>query len=405
MKRYLSAQEASEILQINITSLYAYVSRGLIRSEQGEGKSRAKRYHSEDVYKLAERKEARKNPEKLVENALHWGTPILESSITLIKNNQLFYRGISINELVDNWTFEEVASLIWQPNLNHRQNLFTAQRKEDNQSMINRVEKQLDYIEGLQAMLAVISASDYSAYDTKRDKVINTGSKILGLMVQYVADQVNHDSSSLANHLANTVGDGSEICEKLLNSALIACADHELNISTFTARCIASAQSNPYASVIGGLSALRGTKHGGHTERVEALFTEIDYSGSIEAVVSGRLKRGEIIPGFGHHLYPEGDPRAHILLNQLEKLLPENHAVMLSRRISEVVENLTTRKPTIDFALVTLCRSLSLPKGFPLALFAIGRTAGWIGHILEQYETNQLIRPRAKYTGPQPVNS
>jgi citrate synthase len=186
----------------------------------------------------------------------------------------------------------------------------------------------------------------------------------------------------------------------LINSALILCADHELNVSAFTARCVASAGTTPYGAVIAGLAALQGNKHGGHTERVEALFREVGEGNRVRMTIASRLRRGERIPGFGHPLYPDGDPRAKMLLARTTAVFP--HKTTLAQAIVSEVQQTIGQNPTIDFALVTLARALNLPAGAPIALFALGRTVGWIGHAIEQYNLDQLIRPRARYTGTMP---
>ena len=93
MKRYLTADEAADLLGVSKATLYAYVSRGLIRSEESGTQSRARRYLAEDVRKLRERKEYRRNPAQVAQDALHWGTPLLDSALTLITDDGLYYRG------------------------------------------------------------------------------------------------------------------------------------------------------------------------------------------------------------------------------------------------------------------------------------------------------------------------
>jgi citrate synthase len=116
-----------------------------------------------------------------------------------------------------------------------------------------------------------------------------------------------------------------------------------------------------------------------------------------------RLKRGEPIPGFGHPLYPDGDPRARALLQRLRESSPRSPALALANAASKAAFELLGEYPTIDFALAILTRALHLPPGSALTLFALGRTAGWIGHALEQYRTGELIRPRARYIGEPPA--
>lgn len=189
---------------------------------------------------------------------------------------------------------------------------------------------------------------------------------------------------------------------RLLNAALILCADHELNVSSFTARCVASAGATPYQVVIAGLAALQGAKHGRVSERVEAFLREVGASGDIRAVIAGRLKRGEDVPGFGHPLYPQGDPRGQKLLEMTTVLLPGAESVGRAQAVAAAVLEMLGQRPTVDFGLVTAAQALNLPPGSALALFALGRTIGWIGHALEAYQSDRIIRPRARYVGVRP---
>jgi citrate synthase len=133
---------------------------------------------------------------------------------------------------------------------------------------------------------------------------------------------------------------------------------------------------------------------------VEALFREAGQESRVRATIASRLRRGEGIPGFGHQLYADGDPRAKVLLKDVTAVFP--HKTALAQAIKDEVQQTIGQHPTVDFALVALAHALDLPPGAPIALFALGRTVGWIGHAIEQYKLDQIIRPRARYTGPMP---
>jgi citrate synthase len=187
--------------------------------------------------------------------------------------------------------------------------------------------------------------------------------------------------------------------ESLIRAALILCADHELNVSAFTARCVASAGSNPYAVVTAGLAALEGTKHGGSTARVEATLSAMRRERSLRSALADRMRQGHRIDGFGHPLYRGGDPRAAALLEMLERRYAKSPELRYAREFARAAAAVTGERPNIDFALGAVSRVLGLPAGSGLTLFAIGRTIGWIGHAIEQYAVDQIIRPRAKYVG------
>jgi citrate synthase len=180
----------------------------------------------------------------------------------------------------------------------------------------------------------------------------------------------------------------------LLRRALVLLADHELNASTFAVRVTASTRASLAACVITGLSALSGPLHGGMTRRVLALMREAEREG-LEAALAERLAAGTGVPGFGHPLYPDGDARATALLASFT--LPPAYA-----RMREAAAALTGEEPNIDFALTAMAARLGLAEDVPFLIFAVARCTGWIAHALEQNETGRLIRPRARYTGPEP---
>ncbi len=151
-----------------------------------------------------------------------------------------------------------------------------------------------------------------------------------------------------------------------------------------------------------GLAALRGRRHGGRTARVEALFEAVGTPTQAGQVLAERLRQDGALPGFGHTLYPEGDPRGRALLDLTAAAVRGSRVLAVARAIAAQAQELTGDGPTLDFGLVVLARALGLPHGAAQALFALGRTAGWIGQALEQYQSGQMIRPRARYVGLRP---
>ncbi len=397
MSKYLSAQEAAAQLGIKTATLYAYVSRGLIRSEQVGGPTRDRRYHAEDVQRQRQKQTQRRNPASAVEQALHWGAPVLESALTRIADGALYYCGQDAIALAQTHTFEQVAAQLWgtaQP----LQIPATAQKSDDAYVLRQVRGLNLPFVSAFQIALTLAATSDPAAYDTRPTNVHRIGTRMLGLLAQVAGERL-YPKRTLAEALATGWQLNYPQATSLINTALVLCADHELNPSAFTARCVAGTGASPYGAVLAGLAALQGPKHGGHTARVAALFAEVATPARAKHILAARLARGESLPGFGHMLYPDGDPRGAALLSQLAQALPRHAALARSQAVVGAVEQLTGEHPTIDFALVTLTLALSLPDGAALALFALGRTAGWVGHVLEQYATGEMIRPRAKYVG------
>lgn len=409
--RYMTAQEAGEALGVSVNTIYAYVSRKLIRSEASAGGKRTRRYLREDVEKLVTRRQARRNPDQLTQDALHWGAPVLESSITLIDNGKLYYRGLPIDKIVETMTVEQVAALIWTGDIKNADKLFdpsvhpTAQKYE---MMLLHVEvdgANLAPIQSFQTVLPIAMADDVTSYDMRPDMIATKGARILRLMTSVAAGDIEeHVLVAEMLHRGWCPDDKKSI--RVFNTAMILCADHELNVSSFTARVVASAGATPYAVVNAGLSALQGVRHGGNTESVEAFITEVGTTKNIEAVISARMRRGEavVVPGFSHKLYPDGDPRARILIDLLFENYPDAPETILAKAIIKTTFDMLGEYPTIDFALALIGRLYQLPTGSVLGIFALGRMIGWIGHAIEQYEEGLMIRPRARYIGNQPQN-
>ena len=400
----MTAQEVAEELGISLPTVYAYVSRGLLRSEAVGTGTRSRRYRREDVERLKQRQEQREHPERAAESALHFGVPILESGLTLIADGHLYYRGMDAVQLAQSRSIEEVAALLWTADLDteiHELGLPV--------TVTSNCRLMLDQLcdatlfERFQTLLPLAALDDPGAYDLRPATVIHTGAHIVRFLTAIAAEQPP-GHAGIADTLQQAWRPDDEQAAALLNMALVLCADHELNVSSFTARCVASAGSTPYAVVTAGLAALQGAKHGGSTERVAALLNEIGTPQNARPALISRIRRGEALPGFGHFLYPDGDPRSRLLLDSVAGLYPQSEAVQLGQAVVEQVAELTGQLPNVDIALVILSRELGLPIGAPLALFALGRMVGWIGHALEQYQVDQLIRPRARYNGAPPSN-
>ena len=395
--RYMTAKDAAARLGVKEATLYAYVSRGLIRSEAISDAPRQRLYLAEDVQQLAARKVQRRDPAKVARDALHWGTPMLESALTLITENTLYYRGYDAMQLARAHTFEEVAALLWTGSLEPAAQLF-ANKPLLASRMWPSADASLPTLQRLQVALALAATDDLRAYDFHPEAVAQTGARILWLMAAVAASAGTLDTS-IAGTLAQAWQPGTAA---LLNAALVLCADHELNTSSFTARVVASAEASPYAVVLAGLAALEGFKHGGQTTQATAFLREMAEPSRVRLVLAERLRRGERLPGFGHRLYPDSDPRAVALLSMLAEAYPTSPALALAQAIIREATAITSGAPTIDFALAVLEHTLQLPYGTGLALLALGRTAGWIGHALEQYQSQRLIRPRARYIGVPP---
>ncbi|HEV2675441.1 MAG TPA: citrate synthase [Aliidongia sp.] len=388
----IDASAAIALLGVGRATLYAYVSRGQIRSEPDPADPRRRLYHRADLEGLKLRKARGRRPDKVAEATLDWGLPVLESGISLIADGRLFYRGREATELARSATIEAAARWLWNCGETDPFDAPAPPLPGLWPAILPGL-ADLPPIERAQALLALAPPS----LPTLRRTVVRLWPEAAALLRLTAAAALGCAPSAMPIHrmLADAWGLDAAGADRV-RAALVLSADHELNVSTFTVRCIASTGAVLTASLQGGLAALSGPRHGGMTGRVEALFRALEQDGDVERLIAGRLARGETMPGFGHPLYPAGDPRGAALL-----ALAEPDA--LTGGLVRAVVDLTGQYPSLDVGLVALARQLGLPAGSAAALFAIGRTAGWLAHALEQIGQDRLIRPRARYIGPVPA--
>jgi citrate synthase len=384
----LTARQAADRLGIKLDTLYAYVSRGRLRSLVVPG-TRERRYRSEEVEALLDGRPGARPPPTPDPHAL---TPVIGSSICLIEDGRFHYRGRDAVRLSDRATLEEIAKLLWLDQTGSE----LADRSGAISSATSASAARL--IERCQLRIIALGGEAPPAVDLTRPRVARIGWRILRELADCVAiglpsSEPIHVRLAAAWKLRSAGTD-------LVRRCLVLIADHELNASTYVARCVASTGASPYAVVAAAMSALSGDRHGGETERAEGLLRALLEGPDPMAVMAGRLARGERLPGFGQPLYPDGDPRATAILSALAQAAPEFHALAVTA--AETGLRLVGRHPNVDFALAAAAIGLGLPRSAALGLFVIGRTVGWIAHAIEQYESGILIRPRARYLGPQP---
>ena len=385
----LSSAEAARYLGVSRQTLYAYVSRGWVRSETGDS-SRSRRYNRLDLERLRQRKEVRSEPAKKLTTALSWGVPLLETELTLIDDGQLYYRGRSAIELARSQRFFRVVQWFWNQDQ-------PFQALTNGTGFMKPQSRSLPLRE-FQRCLLELSDRDVGGYDLSVPNALSTGWRILELFLQCLVGRSNVRLQDAAEQLQQAWAPKSLDLAGLLNAALILCMDHELNASSFTARVVASAESSLYEVVLAGLCALRGHRHGGMSLLCYQLLTEMENTNTLRTTLVEWHREKGFVPGFGHPLYPTGDIRAKALLQMLRKTRAGKSQAKLVVQAVQVL-----RKPaTIDLVLAALARAHGLPAGSPLTIFALGRIAGWIGHAIEQHRHGGLIRPRARYIGRMP---
>lgn len=397
---YLTAMEAAEALRVTRATLYAYTSRGFLRSEPIPGHPRARRYYRDDVERLKERKAARRDPSRMTAQALRWGGPVLESGITLIQDGSFHYRGRDAIVLAETATVEAVAALLWGADETEHARLFEQRPPLTLRELTRLGACAAEPITLLQAALPIAGAGDLAAWDLRPSAVRQTGGRVVRLVATIIAGA---DARGPIHRLLQSAwAPKREAVGDVIRTALVLCADHELNASTFTARCAASAGASPYDVISAAIATLKGHKHGGAATRVFDIVRQADTPKRARAAVADRLRHGELIPGFGHPLYPAGDPRA-VALMRLAKASGNDSALRPFRNLFAAGLELLHDQPNLDAGLAAVTRAYRLPDQAPMLLFMLGRTIGWIAHAIEEYQSGRLIRPRARYTGPAPV--
>ena len=404
MQAWMNAREAAKLLNVRPQTLYAYVSRGLLESEQVPG-SRGKRYRRSDVERLSNRHGTMRNPKRVARASLDWGLPVLKSSLTMIDDGELYYRGKNATDLADHCTLESLAAELWDCELSELQ---AAQAQEPSAVMLRALAIPKDLRSAQHCLNAFqVMAGQHGEQVRSLNSPVARATQLL-YWVRATATMracpPGFVKRPMHQRLA-AIWRLDEVQADLLRRALILCADHELNVSSFTARCVASSGASLDACVSAGLAALSGYRHGAATGAIEDAWTQwMSLPGSpatgrrqfLDSIMSAPEGRTPLGLGFGHPLYPKGDPRARALLSRL----PFDEA--RDRLINEVVQA-TGLLPSVDFALVAVRRHLGLPEGSAFALFAIARVVGWLAHVFEQKKQGGLIRPRAEYIGPPPV--
>jgi len=389
---YLSARDAATELAVSPATLYAYVSRGLIRSEPGET-PRSRRYRAEDVRSLKNRRAPLVEGQGLKAGDL----PVMDSAVSTITVEGPIYRGVRATALAESATFEQCATLLWDSKSADpfaKSNLPVVSPA---MRAILDATRHAPPIDRTVAVLSQAAEADPRAYNSVAEGRAATGARILRLAVAAMIE-AEPSAEPLHKQIARAWAPKHRHAEDLIRRALVLLADHELNASTFTVRCAASTGISLYDAIIAGLVALKGPRHGGVGPLAAKLLDTL-LEGDIAAIVRERVALGERFPGFGHMVYQGGDPRGVALLGALVKTgIDRRLAVEIPERIKEA----TGAFANCDYALAVMRRTLDLPAGSETTLFAMARVAGWVAHASEQLESRKLIRPRSRYTGPSP---
>lgn len=409
---YVSAHDAIRMLDIRMQTLYAYVSRGWVRSITQPGR-KERLYARADIDKMQARSLARSGHGAVAASAMHWGEPIIPTSITQITAEGPWYRGRLATQLARSGVaFEEVAELLWSgvlsvPGLrwprhvqNARLNAFAASvaAPASNDQLM-----ELFSLFMLQlGLLRQNAAGGRNVRDTSgaAREMIQTMAGCLGYASPQRAFYQLSRGQSIASGVLAALGlAASSAHEEAVNAALVVLADHELSPSAFAARIAASSGATLHSCLAAAACTNTGEQIGRVYTRVEQFLSGAATRAALVRHAGALHARSLAVPGFGHPLYPHGDPRARLLLDLASQCAPRTrrHDAIVGF-IADVHAQLGLH-PRQELALVVLGMALGLPANTAGALFTLARTAGWVAHVSEQRLTGTLIRPRARFVG------
>ncbi|MDH7974784.1 citrate synthase [Sphingomonas sp. AR_OL41] len=366
MQQWLSREEALAMLGVRPQTLYAYVSRRLIERRTDPDDPRRSHYRGEDILALTCRRARGRRRTTIAASAMAWGEPVIRTSISTVRHGRLIFRGRDAGDLAETATLEEVAALLWQ---------------QSDMAPFREAEAAPDPF----VALAALVAKGRSMLGRSPARLVGDASEAVAVLTAAFG---GHGTGPIHQRLVQGWSVDARHGD-LVRRVLVLLADHELNPSTFATRVAASTGASLPASLLAGLATLSGPRHGGAGATLAALLTEAAAIGT-DAAVMRWLAAGHQLPGFGHPLYPHGDPRCAALLAHvtLDPALEE---------LRNVVVDATDAAPNIDFAVLAITRAAALPPDAAFRLFAVARSVGWAAHAMEQAASGGVIRPRAIY--------
>ena len=358
------------------------------------------------------------------------GVLVAESSLSSIDGDEgkLIYRGYTIEDLARGASYEEVLYLLWNGELPTREELdefneqMVSERSID-ESVLETVERLAaqdpEPMAALRTAVSQLGVTDPEGFDTEpedRETNLAQGRRITAKLPTILAAfarfrdgeepvEPREDLGHAANFLYMLNGEEpDEVAVETFDAALVLHADHGLNASTFSAMVTASTLSDVHSAITSAIGTLAGPLHGGANQNVMRMLQEVDESDK-EPVnwVEDALDRGRRVPGFGHRVYNVKDPRAKILSEMSESLADEAGDMKwydYSIAIEEYMAEQKDIAANVDFYSATTYYQMGVPIDLFTPIFAMSRVGGWTAHVLEQYEDNRIMRPRARYVGP-----
>jgi citrate synthase len=377
----LSSAEAARRLGVKVSTLYAYVSRGLIASHHDPSR-RGSLFELADIESLAARSRGGRQTESRL-------ATITTGVTQLHLDEGPIYRGRAATSLVGEMTFEEVAAFLWEAD------------EEGDWSALSLGHCPLhDSLDRMRWALVMCGATDPLRSDARPNAVVHSARRVVAALVDVVgtAPAGEAATASVSERLAHRLG-GSEpaFSAAAVDAALVLMADHELATSTLAVRIAASVRADLYDALLAGLATLTGPLHGGASQQAYELLALAERDGASRAL-NDTLREHRRLPGFGHTVYRNGDPRFGALLSLAEPLLSDTRRDIL-RQVMELAGAHDIPQANCDLALAALSWGTGMPPDTGRTLFAVARIAGWTAHYMEELSERPVrFRARAVYS-------
>ncbi|EXG78994.1 citrate synthase [Cryptosporangium arvum] len=375
----LSTVEAARRLGVKPATLYAYVSRGLLSRVRGAD-GRTSYFDPAELDQMAH--------QPRTPAAGNGGGPLVRSSVSEVREQRLWYRGRDACEMARTEPFEAVAGWLWSEDRSRPLSFTSPVEFVDAARSASRgLPPTVRLLDRIRAIVAAIGAVDPLRADLRPEAVTITAATLIGALVDGLPRQGGSDGNgSVAQRLWGALSSlpPEPGAVAPLNTALGLLADHAITASTLAARVAASARAHPYAAVGAALYTLDGPVESGSAALVHRTLAEAERDGSV-AVVARLLDQNNQLPGFGHPLYPDGDPRGRTLIDVLAAEPPHRGRWEAVEQFLATGGRGRPLAPTIDFGVAALTFTAGMPADAGLAILAVARCAGWVAHTLEEY--------------------
>jgi citrate synthase len=412
MARMLDSEEAARRLGVKVTTLYAYVSRGLLASHPSSV-GRRSQFDVDEVERLARRSRQGKTVETRMAT--------ITTAITQLSDDGPVYRGRRATELATSMAYEEVAEWLWEVT----PSAGPGGGSEDGgtgggpawKPLPLGVPPRVGSSDRMRWAVVMAGAHNRLRADLRPVAVIRTARRLAASLVEALPPAADNRSGtgssagppgpesplgtgSMADRLARRIDAApSEALVRWVNAAMVLLADHELATSTVAVRVAASTRADVCDAVLAGLGTLSGPLHGGASQLAYSLLVDAERLG-VERALDDTLRWQGVVPGFGHSVYKNGDARFGVLHGLFEQTAPPERVDLVRSLISVAAEH-SIPLPNVDLALASAAWAAGMPRDTGSTLFAVSRLAGWVAHYLEELEERPLrYRARAVYASP-----